>query len=475
MRAARLFKRKLKNNHHVNDLKTDSREISPGDVFFVIRGERFDGQDFIISAIAKGAQTIVSDRPWPKSDIFPDINFLVVMDVEKTLAEAAKIFYQNLSAQFTLIGITGTNGKTTVSTLIYKYFQFLNKKATLIGTNGIYIMNNFYATENTTPQILEIYRVLRESKKAGVSVIVMEVSSHAVKLLRVYGLEFKVVLITNLTRDHLDFHRTMEDYKYTKALFLHSADASSHVIINLEIDDFRLFYRLARGRVITYGESGADYTFENPEYAITGTSFLLRYPGGELPLETNLLGRFNVYNILAFIAAVSALELFPGKVREFLASRVNILGRMEVLNIDERYFVIDFAHTPDGVCNVLEFLVSVKENKLYVVIGCGGDRDRGKRRVIGGIVSEFADFVIFTNDNPRSEPPEAIIADILEGVKSDNYVVILDRETAIAEAFRRALKGDIIAVLGKGNEQHQIIGDEKIPYNDKNAVRRLKP
>lgn len=474
MRVSRLFKQKLKNNHQVNDLKIDSREIIENDVFFAIRGERFDGQDFIVSAIAKGAKTIVSDRPWSKSELFSGINFIIVEDVEKTLAETAKIFYQNLSSQFTLIGITGTNGKTTVSTLIYKYFQSLNKKATLIGTNGVYIMNNFYFTENTTPHILEIYRALRESKKAGVTVVIMEVSSHAVKLLRVHGLEFKIVLITNLTRDHLDFHQTMEDYKYTKALFLRSADERSYVIINSEICDFKLFYRLARGRVLTYGENNADYTFEDPKFTIDGTEFFIHTPRGKFQVATNLLGRFNIYNILAFIAVVDVLALFSKKIFEFLSARINILGRMEVLNVAGRYFVIDFAHTPDGVRNVLEFLDKVKKNKLYVVIGCGGERDKGKRRVIGDITATIADFVIFTNDNPRFEPPEEIIADILEGVKSDNYIVIIDRETAIVEASRRALKGDIIAVLGKGNEQYQIIRDKKIPYNDKNTVRRLK-
>ncbi|MFA7529931.1 MAG: cyanophycin synthetase, partial [Bacilli bacterium] len=217
-----------------------------------------------------------------------------------------------------------------------------------------------------------------------------------------------------------------------------------------------------------------DYTFEDPKFTIDGTEFFIHTPRGKFQVATNLLGRFNIYNILAFIAVVDVLALFSKKIFEFLSARINILGRMEVLNVAGRYFVIDFAHTPDGVRNVLEFLDKVKKNKLYVVIGCGGERDKGKRRVIGDITATIADFVIFTNDNPRFEPPEEIIADILEGVKSDNYIVIIDRETAIVEASRRALKGDIIAVLGKGNEQYQIIRDKKIPYNDKNTVRRLK-
>ena len=474
MRVSKIFKKKLKNNHHVNDLKIDSREIYDNDVFFAISGERFDGNDFIVSAIAKGAKTIVSEKAWDKSDLFSDINFLVVEDVAKSLAEAAKIFYQNLSSQFTLIGITGTNGKTTVTTLIYKYFQYLNKKATLIGTNGIYIMNNFYSSDNTTPHILEIYRVLRESKKNGVYTVIMEVSSHAIKLMRVYGLEFKIVLITNLTREHLDFHITMDDYKYTKALFLGSTDEKSIVIINRDIIEFKLFYRLARGRVVTYGQSAADYIFDNPNYSIAGTEFDLICPNGKYLVKTGLLGRFNIYNILAFFSVVDALNLLTFKTLEFLHANINILGRMEVLKINDKYFVIDFAHTPDGVVNVLEFLNRVKENKLYVVVGCGGCRDRGKRKVIGSITSTVADLVIYTNDNPREEAPEQIITDILDGVKSNNYLVILDRKTAIEEANRRALKADIIAILGKGNEQYQIINREKIPYNDKKTVLGLK-
>jgi len=473
MRVGKLFKRKLINNHQVNDLQIDSRKVSNNDVFFAIKGEVYDGANFIESAINFGAKTIVCKQELQGVFLYSNINFIFVIDVRKTLAAAAKIFYSNISKDLILIGVTGTNGKTTVTTLVYKYFQYINKKASLIGTNGVYIKNSFYSSENTTPDILEIYRILRESKKVGVNIIIMEVSSHAIKMVRIYGLIFKIVLITNLSRDHLDFHLTMDDYKYTKASFIASASNQSLVILNKELQDFSLFYRIAQGQVITFGKKDADYMFLEPIFTINNTIFKLITPKGISEIKTSLLGCFNIYNILAFVSIVDGLSLFSKKTIEYLNSKINILGRLEVIKIDDKYFVVDFAHTPEGVEVVLEFLRGVVEHKLYVVIGCGGERDRGKRKVIGEICSRLADYVIITNDNPREEDPEQIILDILEGVKKENYLVIPNRKMAIEEAYRRSLKHDIIAVLGKGNEQYQIIGKQKIPYNDKTIIKGL--
>lgn len=463
----------LIHTHFVNGLKTNSKKVKANDIFYAISGSNFDGNDYIIDAIKKGAKTIISEKEFLEAYKYPDINFIRVEDVRKVLAIHAKIFYKDLSKSFTLIGITGTNGKTTVSTLVYKYFQYLNKKATLIGTNGIYIMNSFYETKNTTPDILELYEILLESRKNGVNTIIMEVSSHAVKMLRIYGLEFDIALITNLTQDHLDFHTTMEDYKYTKGLFLNSLNEDKIVIINKDMEDYKFFSYLSKAKTYTFGRKTSNYELLDYKLSVEGSNFLVRMHNKVININTKLLGLFNIYNILAFIAIVDNLGLFQTKTLEFLSSKINILGRMEVVKLENRYFVIDFAHTPDGVLNVLNFLNQIKHNKLYVVIGCGGDRDRSKRKVIGHISSENADFVFFTNDNPRTEPPEIIINDILEGVKTDNYLVILDRKMAIEEAYLRSLSGDIIAILGKGNEQFQIVGKEKYKFSDKEVVLGL--
>ena len=462
------------NNHKVNSLKTNSKIIKENDVFYAIKGSNYDGNNYIEEAIKNGAKTIITEDELKMKNKYKEINFIKVLDVRKTLALHAKKFYKDISKNMTLIGVTGTNGKTTVTTLVYKYFQYLNKKATLIGTNGIYIMNSFYETKNTTPDILELYEILTESKKKGVDTVVMEVSSHAIKMFRVYGLEFKIALITNLTQDHLDFHKSMEDYKYTKGLFLSSIKKNKVVIINKDMDDAKFFIDLSNAKTYTYGMKDADYQLLDYKLKITGSTFLVKIRKEIYSINTKLLGLFNLYNIIAFLAIVDNLGLFNNKTIEFLNTKINILGRMEVINLDNRYFVIDFAHTPDGVYNVLKFLNQVKENNLIVVLGCGGDRDKSKRKIMGKIATENANLAIFTNDNPRTEDPNAIINDILEGVEKKNYIVILDRKMAIEEAYKRSLNGDIIVILGKGNEQYQIIGNTKYKFSDKEVVMGIQ-
>lgn len=471
MRVKKLIKGEVKNNHKVNGLKTNSKLIKGNDIFYAIKGSLYDGSKYVLDAIKLGAKTIITEVNYLDCKAYSDVNFCVVEDVRKALALHAKKYYKNISKSMHLIGITGTNGKTTVTTLLYKYFRFVNKKATLIGTNGIYISNKFYETKNTTPDILEIYNILFESKKNGVNTVFMEVSSHAIKMMRIYGLEFKIALITNLTLDHLDFHKSMEDYRYTKGLFLSSIFEENTVIINKDILDFNFFYYLCKANVKTFGRSFSTYQLIDYKLTIEGSSFIIKIKGQVYKLNTKLLGLFNIYNILAFIGVIDTLGLFNERSIEFINSKINVLGRMEVINIDKRYFVIDFAHTPDGVLNVLEFLNSVKVNNLYVVCGCGGDRDKSKRKVIGDIISRMADFFIITNDNPRFEDPKDIINDILEGVKTNNCAVIMDRKMAIEEAYKRSLNGDIIAVLGKGNEQYQIIKNQKIKFSDKEVVQ----
>ncbi|MFA7435573.1 MAG: UDP-N-acetylmuramoyl-L-alanyl-D-glutamate--2,6-diaminopimelate ligase [Bacilli bacterium] len=476
MKINKLINKKLINNHKINSLKTNSKYIKENDVFYAIKGSKFDGNIYIEDAIKAGAKTIISESYFNEKEKYKNINFEVVDDIRKTLAIHAKIFYNDISKRMTLIGITGTNGKTTITTLLYKYFQFLNKKATLVGTNGIYIMNKFYETKNTTPDILEIYEILKKSKESGVNVVFMEVSSHAVKMLRIYGLEFKIALITNLTQDHLDFHKTMEDYRYTKGLFLSSIEANNNAIINKDVEDYKFFSYLTKAKLSTFGINESNYQLINYKLSVEGSSFVVSINKKVYAFKTKLLGLFNIYNLLSFLSIIDIMGLFKkyrDKTIEFIASKINILGRMEVVNNKNRYFVIDFAHTPDGVNNVIDFLNSVKINNLYVVIGCGGDRDKSKRKVIGDIVSRKADFVFLTNDNPRTEDQLSIINDILEGVKTNNYVVILNRKMAIEEAYKRSLNGDIIAILGKGNEQYQIINNEKIKFSDKEIVQAL--
>ena len=473
MKVNKLINKFIINNHKINSLKTDSRKVVEGDIFYAIKGSDFDGNNYINEAILRGAKTIISEVELKDKSEYSNINYIVVDDVRKELAMNAKVFYKDISRTMDLIGVTGTNGKTTVTTLLYKYLMKLNKKATLIGTNGIYIDNIYYETKNTTPDILDIYEILEMSKESGVSTVFMEVSSHAIKMLRVYGLEFKIGLITNISLDHLDYHRTMDDYKYTKGLFLSHIDKNNIVIINKDMDDFIFFNKLPQAKVSTFGSENCDYKLIDYTLGIEGSSFKINIKGIEYKLETKLLGLFNIFNILAFIAIIDCLKMPLDNINSFINSKINILGRMEVIEYKNRYFVIDFAHTPDGVENVIKYLNQIKKNNLIVIIGCGGDRDRSKRRVIGDIVSREADYFVLTNDNPRTEDPVLIIEDILEGVKTKNYAVIMDRKIAIEEAYKRSLKDDIIAILGKGNEEYQIINNQKIMFSDKEVVRGL--
>lgn len=473
MRVSKLFKTKLNNNHIVNDLKIDSRLVEENDIFFAIKGTNFNGNQFILSAIKRGAKTICSEYDWDSAKDYPQVNFIITDDVRKSLAQSARIFYNNLTESLNLIGVTGTNGKTTVTTLVYKYFQFLHKKATLIGTNGIYIMNTAYSTINTTPDILEIYKIIRESKKQGINTIIMEVSSHAVKMLRIYGLEFKLVLLTNLTQDHLDFHKTFDDYKYSKGLLLNNVNEKYSVVINKDIDDFKFFNALTKCQTFTYGQRKSHYQISNCLLTIDNSEFDLKINEKVDHIKTKMLGIFNIYNITSFVSIIHLLGLYCDKTLEFLNSKINILGRMEILKTEDKHVVIDFAHTPDGVLKVLQFLNMVKKNRVYCVIGCGGDRDQTKRPIIGDIVTKNCDFAIFTNDNPRGEDPNQIVEDMITGVENTNFMVILDRRMAIEQVLKMTLKNDIIAILGKGNEQYQIIGNEKLPFSDKKVVQEL--
>ena len=456
MRIKKIYP-KIKFNHPINKLCLDSKNV---------RNDDFKDEQvlvgFIEEAIYNGAKTIIYQGEINKKHQF--INYIKVNDVRKQLALDAKVFYKDISKRIKLIGVTGTNGKTTTTTLTYKYLRYLGYGVCLIGSNGVYINDIHYLTNNTTPSIIEIYETLIRAYRENIRIVIMEVSSHAIKMLRVFGLNFYTVLFTNITQDHLDYHKSFLDYLYTKAILL--SKQNNNIIINHDLKYFGFLNSISGCIPKTFGKNSNDYKISYIIEKTDGTNFGLVIGEKEYKVETKMLAEFNVYNIIGMIAIIDSLNLFNEKVFEFLKRKISIDGRMESIEHNGRTIVVDFAHTPDGVEKILTFLDKVKDMNIITVIGCGGNRDRTKRPIMGKLVTELSDFVIFTTDNPRDEKEEDIINDIVAGCKKKNYSIVVDRREAIHIALDIARCGDIIAILGKGNEDYMIKGKEKIHFND---------
>ena len=468
MNAFKILNKKISFNHKVNKITIYSKNVEYGDIFFAIKGSKNDGNLYIEEAIRKGAKTIVTENG---EVLFNNVNIVIVKDIQKYLAECCRRYYGDLSKNVCLIGITGTNGKTTTATLIYKYLRFINEKATLISTNGIFIDDNYHKTNNTTPNIIEIYNILKESIKEKIKYVIMEVSSHSVKLNRIYGLTYKVGGLTNITHDHLDFHKNIEDYRLSKIMFLSRCEKA---VLNIDYIDYRSYFN---NNVTFYGDKQNkynEYYICNVEEGLMNTKFNVYINRIPLSFETSLLGKFNVYNIILFISIIKSLNLYNKEyIKNFLLQDINIPGRIDIVNKNPLIFV-DFAHTPDAVNNILSFIKrNMHEGKIICVIGMGGDRDKSKRQLVGKITTDLSDVVIFTEDNNRSENVEDIISDIIINIDKDNYYIEYDRLNAIKKALELSNLDDIICVLGRGCEEYLEKNNVLYPFNDKNEILKL--
>lgn len=374
--------------------------------------------------------------------------------------------YREILKNITLIGITGTNGKTTTTTLLYKYLMYNNIKATLIGTNGIFINNKYYDTINTTPGIDKLYEIINQSYNEGIKLIIMEVSSHAIYQKRIYGLKFKIKAITNITEDHLDYHKSFKKYKKTKLSFL----KNSKILVSdfVEYKKTNIFKRIYK-----YGKNNSYFNMKDIKLYNNGLEFKLNINDKTYLIKSNLLGEFNCYNILLFISILYLLNKFDYElINTFLQSNIKIDGRMEVINKDDKTIIIDYAHTPDGMEKVLSFIKEVYKGKVLTIFGCGGNRDQYKRKIMGNIASKYSDLLIITSDNPRNENEVDIINDIIDGVDS-NYIVKKSRKEAILLGYNLLVKYDVLLILGRGNESDLKIKDKLIPFNDINYVKEL--
>lgn len=471
-------------DREARDVTHDSRACEPGTIFVAIRGEKTDAHSFIPQAIEGGAVAVISERVF-NDDYAPgaDVAWIQVADARAAIAQAAAAVHGHPSRRLKLVGVTGTNGKTTSAHLIDSIIRASEGTSAMFGTIQHRIGNEAATAHHTTPEAADIQRMLAQAVAAGCRSAVMEVSSHAIELHRADALKFAVACFTNLTRDHLDYHKTMEAYFAAKEkLFDGSLDsAPANSVINVDDEYGRKLSGTAKGRVITYGFSkDADVRTDEFDLSPRGLAYTAITQAGEVAIKSPLVGRFHVYNTLGAIAAGLALGADLETIARGIRGCPTVAGRFEQVasgNSHQPSFtvIVDYAHTDDALRNVLLTAreVAGSNGRVITVFGCGGDRDRTKRAPMGEIAGSMSDVAIVTSDNPRTEDPAAIIEEIEVGLKIDGrpYVKLPDRREAIFHAINEAQAGDVVLIAGKGHENYQIIGDRTIHFDDKEVAR----
>ena len=443
------------------NIKTNSKRIKKGDTFIALKGMTYDGHDYIEEAIENGAEKIICEHGEY------NVQTIIVPSTKEYLNNYLDINYYNKIKDITLIGITGTNGKTTSCYFIYELLKMLDVKCAYIGTIGFFIDKKERDLNNTTPEILELYEMFLECKSRGVNVIVMEVSSHALELDRVHGLKFNYVCFTNLTVDHLLFHKTMDNYLNAKKKLFNMLKKDAISITNVD-DKYKDSFLL--DNTITYGESKSDFNIIKYKLKLDKTIYKLRYNNKNYKVKMNVIGKYNIYNSLVAIIVLVNMGYNIKKVIK-LFKRIKLpSGRLDMIKYKKNVIFVDYAHTPDAVKNVLTNAIKFKKNKIYTIIGCGGNRDKTKRKDMGIIATELSDYVIFTNDNSRNEDEMKIVNDMINGIINENYEVILDRSKAIKRGIDLLNKKDILFILGKGHEEYQLINGIKHHFSDKEEV-----
>ncbi|QFZ53953.1 UDP-N-acetylmuramoyl-L-alanyl-D-glutamate--2,6-diaminopimelate ligase [Oceanihabitans sp. IOP_32] len=458
----------------INTIRFDSREVKNDDLFVAITGNLIDGHQFIDKAINNGAKAIVCENL--PAHLAPGITYVQVKNSKSALAFMASNFYDTPSENLKLVGVTGTNGKTTVATLLYNLFTKAGYKVGLLSTVKVRINNTTYQATHTTPDSLTINKYLKEMNDAGVEFCFMEVSSHGIHQNRIEGLRFEGGIFTNLSHDHLDYHNTFAEYRDVKKVFFDALPAKAFALVNADDKNASIMLQNTKAKKYTYAlKSYADYKAQILENQFSG--LLLKI--NECEVWTRLIGKFNAYNILAVYATAELLGLEKEEVLRLVSDLESVSGRFQYIISDEKITaIVDYAHTPDALKNVLETINSIrtKNETLITVVGCGGDRDVSKRPKMGHIASALSTQVIFTNDNPRSENPEAILKAIESGVEPQNFkktMTIADRKQAIKTACQLAQPNDIILIAGKGHENYQEINGERFDFDDYKIVQEF--
>ena len=446
------------------DLEFDSRKIKQGDVFIALEGSIVDGHTFISKAIENGAKTVLVEKDVDKVE---GINYFLVDGLREKMGIIASNFYGYPQNQLKIVGVTGTNGKTTTTYILESILG--EKNVARIGTVEYKIGDEIIPAPNTTPSSLEIIKICKKALEKNIKYLIMEVSSHGLDIGRVNMLRFEVGIFTNLTLDHLDYHKTMENYYLAKRKLFDLVKDKKNSIINIDDEYGKKYLEYTNG--ISYGIGQGDIQGEIKQITREGQEVTIKIFEKEYKINLRLLGRYNLSNLLGAIGAVKTLGLSD----EEIISKIPLIhgapGRFEPVKIDRDFTVIvDYAHTGDALENILKSINEFKTNRVITVFGCGGDRDKTKRPIMGGIAEKYSDIVIVTSDNPRTEDPEEIIKDIVVGLTKENHTVEIHREKAIEKAISLAEKNDIILIAGKGHENYQVIGREKIHFDDKEEV-----
>ncbi|HEY1272350.1 MAG TPA: UDP-N-acetylmuramoyl-L-alanyl-D-glutamate--2,6-diaminopimelate ligase [Terriglobales bacterium] len=468
----------------IHGLDYDSRRVKPGWVFVAMRGDSSDGNKFIDKAIEAGAVAVVSDSPTEKPR--EGAAWAQVPHGRRALGRLSANFYRQPAQRLALIGVTGTNGKSTTAFLLESIIAAAGRKSALVGTIEYHVASKILPAPHTTPESLELNQLMQQALGGGATEAVMEVSSHALAQQRVFGIPFDVAIFTNLTRDHLDYHKTMEEYFCAKQILFTGCgtDAPRVAVLNVDDDAGQRLVKVSKAhgsKVLTYGWDQGDIHADKVEIAASGTRFSLITPAGSIPLWSPLIGRVNVYNILAASAAAFARECSRQSVEQGIAGLARVPGRFERVDCGQPFtVVVDYAHTDDALRNLTALAREfVSQNghrgRVLTLFGCGGDRDRAKRPLMGEAAGQGSDFVVLTSDNPRSEDPRAIINDALVGLQRSGarYTIEPDRRAAIAIAVREASPGDLVLIAGKGHEKVQVTRQGSFPFDDIEVAREV--
>ncbi len=454
------------------DIVYDSRKVQKNSVFVAIKGYKTDGHKFLQDAINKGAVAVVVENENSIPDEFvahAQIAKIVVKDCRKALAELSRGFYKDPTNKLKLIGITGTNGKTTSTFILKNILQTAGYKTGLVGTIANYVGDQKIDSKLTTPESNDLNRMFYDMISAGCSHAIMEVSSHSLILNRVYGLDFSAAIFSNITSDHLDFHNTFDEYLKAKKILFDGLSSNSFAIINSDDVSANEIVKDSKAKVITYGISdNSDYQIKNIKYDLNGTDFTISNNKIEYSINTSLIGTFNAYNAASAFATAHSLGVNANKIIEGIKSSPQVPGRFEVIGKGKKKVIVDYSHTADSLEKALQAIREIvkDKNQIVTVFGCGGDRDKTKRPIMGKVASDMSDKVFVSSDNPRTENPYDIIKDIIKGISKNNYEIEENREEAIAKAIQSSNDDAVILIAGKGHENYQEINGIRNHFSD---------
>lgn len=453
-------------NPEIANVTDDSRKVRNSSAFVCIKGNKNDGHDYARRAVERGAAVVICERDMGIK------NSIIVNDTREAYALMCANYYGNCHRKLKMIGVTGTNGKTTTAFIIKKILEENGYKVGVVGTVGVAIGNEKYPADYTTPDPSVLHRYLYMMKMAGCDVCIMEASSQALVQKRLYGINFDIGVYTNLSREHLDYHKTMESYAEAKAILMQSSDIC---VINADDEYAPFMKKNARNKAVTYAiDTDADVMAEKVRLHHDGVEYKLTSKSGSYDIVYSVIGKFSVYNSLAALTVGMVMNVSMKRAVKAVADMKTVRGRIEKIKNDRKInILIDFAHTPDSLENVLKTVREVYDKRLITVFGCGGDRDKTKRPIMGKIACKYSDKVFVTSDNPRTENPDSIINDIVSGLDKNSYVRITDRTQAIREALVEAKPGDTVLIAGKGHEKYQIFGTEKIHYDEREIVKQI--